>query len=69
MKVKDFVSLKGCCSARDVGELEINNVIKKVEINADGNSEEDCNLVCYHPLEIKRLLNGENIKPRCCGII
>jgi len=69
MKVKDLVSLQGCYSAHDVGELEVRNVIKVVEIDENGNSRENCNLVCYHPLQIKRLLNGENVVPRCCGIL
>jgi hypothetical protein len=67
MKVKDLVDLKGCYSAYDVGELEVNNVIKVVDMDEQGNSKEPCNLVCYHPLQIKRLLNGENIAPQCCG--
>ena len=68
MKVKDLVSLKGCYSAQDVGELEV-NIIKIVELDERGNSKEDCNLVCYHPVQIKNLLNGENVEPKCCGII
>jgi hypothetical protein len=67
MKVKDLVSLKGCYSAYDVGELEVHGVIKVVELDENGNSKEDCNLVCYHPLQIKKLLLGENVEPKCCG--
>ena len=68
MKVKDLVSLKGCYSVHDVGELEV-NVITIVELDESGNSKEACNLVCYHPLQVEKLLNGENVKPKCCGII
>jgi len=69
MKVKDLISLKGCYSAHDVGELEVHNIIKFVPLDEDGNSKEDCNLVCYHPLQIKKLLNGEYVEPRCCGLL
>jgi len=62
MKVKDLVSLKGCYSANDVGELEV-NVIKILE-NKEGVM---CNVVCYHPLQIKKLLNGENVEPQYIG--
>lgn len=68
MKVKDLVDLKGCYSAYDVGELEVNNIIRVVEMDEQGNSKENCNLVCYHPLQIKKLLSGDMVRPQCCGI-
>ena len=50
-------------------------LLRVVEINKDGNTDEPVNHVCYHPVAIADILkgklydfNGELYKPICCAV-
>ena len=42
-------------------------LLKYVPIEDDGTTKENVNLVCYHPVQVKYLLRGENVDPKCCA--
>jgi hypothetical protein len=44
------------------------NFLKVVEIDKDGNTKEAVSSVCYHPVQEKRLRNGEKVEPQFCAV-
>ena len=43
-------------------------LLRVVPIEDDGSCYEKVNHVCYHPVQISKLLEGENVKPCCCAV-
>lgn len=43
-------------------------LLRVVEVNENGSTDEPVNHECYHPLQIKELLNGNRIEPICCAV-
>ena len=41
--------------------------LKVVELDEKGDSTVPVSLVCYHPLQVPKLLKGENVEPKCCA--
>lgn len=42
----------------------MNDLLRSVPVD----SKEPVNLVCYHPVQIEKLLAGENVEPQCLAV-
>ena len=43
-------------------------LLRVVEINKTGGTDEPVQYVCYHPIAEARMRRGETVEPNCCAV-